>query len=76
MRNPSALGQRNKLLIDDSKSVISKVSRASSKSKVSLAHSNSGILSKEEKQRLAKEKKTQMDKIKKQYSQVSKPKSG
>jgi len=56
--------------------VISKASRASSRSKASLAHSNSGILSKEEELRQAKEKKAQLDKIKKQYSQVSKPKSG
>ncbi|CDW76678.1 UNKNOWN [Stylonychia lemnae] len=74
VRNPSAISRAPKF--DDNKSMISKASRASSKSKSSIQHSTSSsiILSKEEELRLAKEKKEQMDKIKKQYSQVGKPK--
>ena len=56
---------------DDSKSSISKVSRASSINKVkNIPAPSSGpvILSKEEELRLAKEKKEKMDSIKRQYS--------
>eukprot|EP00347_Sterkiella_histriomuscorum_P024504 403330880 len=56
---------------DDNKSVISKASRASSKSKA-LSILQTG-LSKEEELKQAKDKKAQLDAIKKQYSQVSKP---
>jgi hypothetical protein len=54
---------------DDSKSSISKASRASSKTKnVPAPSSGPIILSREEEIRLAKEKKDRLDSIKRQYS--------
>jgi hypothetical protein len=58
--------------------MVSKVSRASSKSKAALPPPSSGpiILSREEEARLAKEKKDRLDSIKRQYSQNGRRKGG
>ena len=57
--------------INDSKSSISKVSKASGHSKSSRANSRTNLhqaLSKEDELKLAKEKKAQMDELKEKYS--------